>query len=431
VEYQRQVGTPTPAQSSTPYDLLLKDAQLRDGARVDVGIADGIVAAMGALSHAVARQTIELGGRVVMPGLVEAHTHLDKALTVEQVENRSGTLYEAIRCMDHVHRTATVEAIRERALRAARLFVLAGTTTLRTHVDITYTTGLQNLEALLAMREAMRGMLDVQLVTLSCDLCGSAGRRTRELYEEALRLGVDAVGGAPALDRDAREHIDHVFDLAQRYDRPVDLHVDESDDPADFCLPYLAEKTIATGYAGRVMAGHCCALAAVDEAAACAAIDRVRAAGISVVTLPSANLYLQGRGDRGCVRRGITRVRELRAAGVPLCCGSDNVQDPFNPFGRGDPLLVANLFAHAGHLGSPDEQAFALDAITSSPACALGLTRYGLQTGCDADLLVLEAQSPRALLAEVPPRRLVIKRGEIVAETQVAARVHDRASAST
>lgn len=423
-------GAPLPIETSASYDLLLRSALLRDGSPVDLGIRDGVVAAVGALTGAVAERTIDVEGRLVLPGMVEAHTHLDKALTIEQVENRSGTLYEAIRCMEQVHRTATMAAIRERALRAARLFVLAGTTTLRTHVDVTATTGLRGAEALLAVREALRGVLDVQLVMLSCDLCGSEGRRTRELYEEALRLGFDAVGGAPALDRDPREHIDHVFELAERYDRPIDLHVDESDNPADFCLPYLAEKTMAAGYMGRVVAGHCCALAAVDEAVAESAIDGARAAGIAIVSLPSANLYLQGRADRGCIRRGITRVRELRAAGVPLCCGSDNVQDPFNPFGRGDPLLVANLFAHAGHLGSPDEQAFALDAITSTPARALGLDRYGLRPGCDADLVVLETRSARAALAEVPPRWLVIKRGRVVAETRVTVHMPEPACVS-
>lgn len=416
---------PIPIDHHSHFDLLLENVTLRDGSLTDIGIREDRIAAVGSLAGATATRAIDGEQRVVLPGLVEAHTHLDKALTIAEVENQSGTLYEALTCIEHVHRAATRETIMERALRAARLFVAAGTTTLRTHVDITPSIGLTSAEALLAVRESLRGFLDVQLVALSCHLTGPDGPRMRTLMEEAMRLGFDAIGGAPVLDHNPQEHIDFVFDLAQRYDRPVDLHIDESDAPGDFCLPYLADKTRATAYGGRVMAGHCCSLAAVDEATAHATIDRVRAAGISIVTLPSANLYLQGRGDLGRVRRGITRVREFREAGVPVCCGSDNVQDPFNPFGRGDLLLVANLFAHVGHLGSPAEQAYAIDAITHTPACALGLRDYGIQPGYAADLVVLDTHQPRAILAEVPARRLVIKRGSIVAETTMHTRMPD------
>ncbi|HWE61437.1 MAG TPA: amidohydrolase family protein, partial [Chloroflexota bacterium] len=256
------------AATTIQYDLLLQEAMLHDGSVVDFGIRDGRIAALRPSLEGPAARTIQLERRVVLPGLVESHTHLDKALTVSHSENHSGTLYEAMSCMHHVHCSATSTQLHARALRAARLFIAAGTTTLRTHADVTPTLGLLGVQVLLAVREALRGLLDLQIVALSCDLTGQEGRRMRELVEEALRLGVDAVGGAPVLDRDPREHIDFVFDLAQRYDRPVDLHIDESDDPRDFCLPYLAEKTMAVGYGGRVLAGHCCSLAAVDAATA-------------------------------------------------------------------------------------------------------------------------------------------------------------------
>jgi cytosine/creatinine deaminase len=401
-----------------PYDLLLRRAVLRDGTGVDIGIAGSRIVAVAPDLEAPAVRTIDLEGRVVLPGLVEAHTHLDKCLTGELAENRSGTLYEAVDVMGRLQRDRSVETIRVHARQAALLFLGAGVTAIRSHVDINESAGLRGVEALLAVREELAGVLDLQLVALCGGLDDPPRPGVRALAEEALRMGVNAVGGAPALHADPCAYIDVVFELAERYDRPIDLHVDESDDPTHFCLPYLAEKTRGAGYEGRVVAGHCCSLAAVDHLQAERAIEAVRTAGIRVVTLPSCNLYLQGRDDRGIVRRGLTRVRELLAAGVPVSCGSDNVQDPFNPFGNGDLLQVANLLAHAAHFGRLDEQAVALDMITGIPAETLGLADYGLQPGCAADLVVLDTRDPRTILATVPPRRYVLKRGRIVAQTE-------------
>jgi cytosine deaminase len=286
-------------------------------------------------------------------------------------------------------------------------------------VDVNDAIGLRGAEALLLAKERLRGLVDLQLVTLNTRLSGAEGQRGIDRFREAMCMGFDAVGGAPALDADPWEQIDRVFAVAQEFNAPIDLHVDESDNPADFCLPYLAEKTIAEGYQGRVVAGHCCSLAPVDRDQARRAIDLVREAGITVVSLPSANMYLQGRDDSGCIRRGITSVRELLQAGVPVACGSDNVQDPFNPFGRGDLLLVANLFAHAAHLGSPSEQACVLRAITAVPAAAVGYATYGLCVGAPADFVVFDTNDPAGLLPLVPPRRYVVKAGKVVATTRI------------
>jgi cytosine deaminase len=411
-----------------PFDLLLQDAVLLDGTPVDLGIRDGHIVALQMGLRGNAGQTLELGGRVIMPGLVEPHTHLDKSLTVGQAQNRSGTLLEAIDLIGKLQREFTRETVRKRALRTARMFIAAGVTAIRSHVDVTERINLIGVDALLDVREEMRGLIDIQLVTLATSL--SNNPQGRALLHEALRMGVDVVGGAPALDGDPRQHIDFIFALAKQFGRPIDLHMDESDDPKDFWLPYLAEKTMAEGFQGRVVAGHCCALAAVDQETAARTIERVREARISVVTLPSANLYLQGRSDTGKIRRGITRVRELLEAGVPVCCGSDNVQDPFNPFGRGDLLLVANLLAHAAHLGSPTEQAAVLEAITIAPAAALQLPGYGLALDCAADLVVLDTLDPLTVLATVPARRYVIKGGAVVAETRTAHWVQTQAPAA-
>ena len=273
----------TPVSAATalpdrPFDLLLQSGTTASGDRVDIGIRDGRIAAVARMLRGATNATIALDGRVVLPGFVESHTHLDKALSAPPARNHSGTLYEAIEVMGEIFSTETTETIRARALRTAEMFLAAGTTTIRTHVDVHEHVGLAGLEALLSVREAMRGRLDLQIVALSAQLAGPGGTRSRELYEEAVRMGIDAVGGAPALDGDPRSQIDHVFAFALRHDLDIDLHMDESDDPRDFYLPYLAERTIAAGYQGRVVAGHCCALAAVDDTLA-ASHDRGRARG--------------------------------------------------------------------------------------------------------------------------------------------------------
>ncbi|HXT37269.1 MAG TPA: amidohydrolase family protein [Chloroflexota bacterium] len=403
-----------------PLDLILRDARLADGARVDVAIDDGMITAVAPTITGEAAQELRLGGRVLLPAFVESHTHLDKSLTYGLSLNRSGTLREAIARIHEIQARDTVETVYQRAQVSARRYLGFGTITIRTHVDLNAHIGLRAVEALLRLRESLSEVMRIQLVALAHPLTGDAGKSCRELVEESLRMGVDLVGGAPALTIDPGAEIDTVFALATRYQRDIDLHMDESDDAADFCLPYLAQKTLAEGFQGRVTAGHCCSLAAVNDHAAARAIELVRQAEITVITLPSANMYLQGRLDHGPIRRGITQVRQLLAAGVPVACGSDNVRDPFNPFGRCDLLLVANLLAHAAHLGSPDEQAEALRSVTSTPARVVGLTDHAVAPGCQADLVVLDSTDPAGILADVPPRRYVIAKGKVVAETRTS-----------
>ncbi len=215
------------------------------------------------------------------------------------------------------------------------------------------------------------------------------------------------------MEDDQRAFVDEVFRLALRYQKAIDLHVDESESPRDFALGYLAERTLQEGYEWRVVAGHCCSLAAVDDMMAARTIELVARARISVVTLPASNLYLQGRADRQPIRRGLTRVKELIAAGVNVCCGSDNIKDMFNPFGQPDLLLMAHLLGYAAQMGAWDEQAYLLESITTRPAAALS-REGGLAVGVPADLLLVEAQQVRDVISDLPARRTVIKRGRVV-----------------
>ncbi|MCB0158888.1 MAG: amidohydrolase family protein, partial [Caldilineaceae bacterium] len=260
----------------------------------------------------------DLGGRVVLPGLVETHAHLDK--TYLPAANHSGTLFEAIDIWRAIKAQRGYADVRAAALRALQQAVAHGVTALRTHVDTEVAADLITVQALLDLRADVADVIAVQLVALG-DAAGTPEQR--DTLRTALEMGVDCVGGAPVICPDPLATIDAALALAQEFDRPVDLHIDETEDPAVLTLAYLAEQTAARGMQGQVTAGHCCSLAFVDDDTAARVMDAVAAARINIITLPSCNLVLMGRGLRPAPRGG-TRVKELLARGVRVCAGSDN-----------------------------------------------------------------------------------------------------------
>jgi cytosine deaminase len=388
-------------------DILIEDGKI---AQIGKGLKDGDGA------------VLDLEGRMVIPGLVEGHTHLDKALTLDLCDNKEGTLIGAIREMAKVKQKASVEDFYQRAEACLQKFISNGATTVRTHVDVDSSSELRGMEALVRLREAYRDKVWLQLVAFASGASGPLGEpQNKDRLTAAVDMGSDVVGGAPTLAEDPEEHINVAFELALERDLPIDMHIDESDNPDDRALELLAEKTMAEGYEGRVVAGHCCSLAAMDDAAAGRIIEKVAKARISVITMPFCNLYLQGRHDAQPIRRGLTRVKELEAAGVNVYCASDNVQDPFGPFGRADTLEAAWLTGLTAQL-NPSLMTKILDMVTVRPARAVGLGEtYGVATGCAADLVVMAAESVETVVIERPERVLVFKGGRIVSTGQGAA----------
>lgn len=380
---------------------------------MNIAIAAGHIAAVTQDAPVGAAETLDLDGRVVLPGFVEGHIHLDKALTAGLLPNRSGTLKEALEITRQFERQASQADVYARARETALWALRCGSTTIRTHVNVGPAIGLKGLHALVDLRERLTGLVDIQIVALPQRLLGPEWQEGRDLLDSAMREGADAVGGVPLNDTDPGAFVDEIFRIAARHDKPIDLHVDESGSPADCVLGFLAGRTLTTGYQGRVVAGHCCSLSSVDDRTAATTIENVARAGISVATLPGTNLYLQGRGEPHPVRRGLTRVKELIAAGVNVFCGSDNIKDMFNPLGRPDPLLSAHMLGHAAQMGSPDEQGYLLRSITNNPAAALGI-ESGLSDGSKADLVVLDTRSLNEILADLSPCLLVIKEGRVV-----------------
>ncbi|KYH31709.1 amidohydrolase family protein [Neomoorella mulderi] len=393
-------------------DLLIRRARLMDEpGTVDVAIKDGYIVAAGGGVAGSARQMVDAAGRLLIPAFVDAHTHLDKALMAPQ--EGAGSLAEAIEDFQRRSRNMDKNDFVDRGRRVLLMALRHGTTVMRTHITVNESLGLKAVEAALTLKEEFAGKVDLQVFVMASELEPAPAPPLRELFEEALRLGVDGLGGAPHLSERMQEWVDYIFDLAVRYNVLIDFHVDETDAPSVASLEYIAAKTIQTGFQGRVVAGHCCGLAAVDEEKASRTIAAVKEAGISVITLPSCNLYLMGRRDKGLVRRGVTRVRELQAAGVNVAYASDNIRDAFRPFGNANMLEEALITAQVLQMGTPLELKNVMKMGTYNAAAAIGLKAYGVKAGDRADLVLLDATSPAEAIIGQVEKVCVIKGGRV------------------
>lgn len=401
--------------------LLVRRARIADGEPpVDIAVADGRITRIlpsgsGGAAEA-AERVIDAGGCVALPGLIESHIHLDKALLERRRPNQSGTLREALEVTAELKRAFTYDDIYERATQVLRWALARGVTHLRCHAEIDPIVGLLGFRALRDVRRAFEGRVDLQIVAFPQEgVFQSPG--TDRLLRKALESGADLLGGVPYNDRDPVEHIEFLFALAREYDVDLDLHVDFSDNPADRTIVTIADRAIANGYEGRVAVGHLTSLGAVPPGEAGPIIERIRAARIHVITLPATDLYLGGRGREALPLRGLTPVRRLLDAGVNVCLSSNNVRNAFTPLGRADPLEIALLLAYAGHMGAPQDRLRLLEMVTTNPARALGVSaRYGLQEGRDADLVVLRSMRMDEVVADQPGCLWVIKRGRVVVE---------------
>lgn len=402
-------------------DLLIRNARIvgQRGPK-DIGIEAGRIVKIGKIAKR-ARRTIDARGMLASPAFIDSHIHLDKVLIAGQLRpNVSGTLQEAIELIWERKRKYTVSDIKRRAGEIIRMAALNGTTRMRTHADVDTIGGLMPLKGLLATRKAFKRLMDLQIIAFPQEgILRDPG--ADELMRKAMELGADIVGGMPHHERsheEAKRHIDIAFDIAREFDADIDMHVDETDDPNSRSLEYLAEKTIVEGYQGRVTAGHTCALAAYPDDYAREVIHKVKQADINMVTNPVTNLVIQGREDRQPIRRGITRVKELLAAGVNVTFGQDCVDDAFYPFGRADMLEVALITAHAAQLTTPAEIETVFEMMTTNAARTLGvLDDYGIEVGKRADLVILDAKSTKDAICRQGDRRYVIKGGRVIAES--------------
>src|SRR3989454_188641 len=404
----------------------LQDARLADGTRADIVVDGERIAQVGRGGAEGVPDRVDCSGKLLLPAFIDGHVHLDKALIRDELREHDGTLAGALGAIHERKRRYTAADVRDRAREVIESSVRLGTTRLRSHVDVDTIGGLIPLEGVMAAAAETADIAEIRTVAFPQEgLLRDPG--AYDLMEAALEAGANVVGGMPHWEPDEesqREHVRLCFELAERFDRDLDMHVDETDDGGVRTLEMVADEALRRGFVGRVCAGHICSLAAADDDYADRVVEKCRRAGISIAANPVTNLVLQGRGDRGLVRRGTTRIGELRAAGVNVLFGQDCVKDGFYPFGRGSMLEVALISAHAAHLTNKSDLDFALRAVTEAPAQAMGLDDYGLRPGARADLQLLPVTSwAEAMRLQTPPE-MVWFGGRLVAENRIQSVLH-------
>lgn len=388
------------------------NARLPDARIVDIDIEAGVIASVSpAGSSSSSAQVVDLEHKLVLPAFAEPHAHLDKALLSERIDNPSNDLMGAIHALDDARHSITFDDIVDRGVRAAELFARNGATSIRTHADTMDANGLQSVNALLEVKRRCAGFVDIQVaMLLAWPVVGESGARHRDLAEEAVAAGVDVIGGCPHLDDHPEEALEYFLALAERHKLPLDLHADENLRPDSRDLERLADRMLATRPTVLANASHCVSLGMQPAETQRRTAEKVASAGISVTALPITNLFLQSRDVRVAMPRGITAITSLMEAGVVVAAGADNVQDPFNPMGRADPLETASLMVVAGHV-DPDT---ALRCVGRQAHVAVGQIPPGLNPGDRADFVALNASSPREAVAMQPSNRMVIHRGAVV-----------------
>jgi cytosine deaminase len=402
------------------FDLILRQANLPDGRKgQDIAILGGKIAEVAPHIAAEAREEIDAKGRLVTPPFIDPHFHMDATLSLGLPRmNRSGTLLEGIALWGELRPTLTVDALVDRALRYCDLAVTQGLLAVRTHVD-TSDPRLVTVEAMLEVKRRVAPYLDLQVVAFPQDGYYRAKDGVASLTR-ALDMGADIVGGIPHFERtmeEGRASVEALCRLAADRGLPVDMHCDESDDPLSRHVETLAAQTLRFGLQGRVTGSHLTSMHSMDNYYVSKLIPLMVEAQMNVIPNPLINIMLQGRHDSYPKRRGMTRVRELMAAGLNVSFGHDCVMDPWYAMGSGDMLEVGHMAIHVAQMGSLEEKSAIFQALTTNSARTMGLQGYGLDKGCNADLIVLQARDPAEALRLKAVKLAVIRRGRVIART--------------
>jgi cytosine deaminase len=364
-----------------------------------------------------AETVIEAQGRLVIPGFVDAHMHLDKALLLERCQSVEGTFAEAMRETLRAKQGFTIDDIQARARRAIEQSISFGTTAMRSHVEVDPVVGLTGMKALLPLRREYAWGITLQLAVFAQEgITNQPG--TEELLRQAMAMGADLIGSAPYVDPDPEQNIRIIFDIAQEFDCDVDFHLDFLDDDAPLSLPFVIEETQRRGWQHRVCLGHMTKLAGLPPVELDAIAHSVHDAGISILALPASDIYIMSRKDTHNVRRGVAPIHTLAQLGVNVGLATNNVQNLFTPFGDGDVLKICTLLSQVLQMGTAASHELCLEMATTGAAQAIGIDNYGIAAGKVADLVMIDAKSATEAIASAPVGRTVIKQGRVVSTSQ-------------
>lgn len=404
-------------------DLIVRNARLPSdhGRTVDIGVEAGRIVAI-ETGLAAEGEELDVGGRLVAPGFIETHIHLDKSCILDRCNARHGDLPEAIAEVAKAKKGFTPEDVYERGRRTLEKCILNGTTRMRTQLEVDPGIGLRGLEGVLPLIEEYRWAIDIEICVFPQEgLLNNPG--TDELMVEALKRGARVVGAAPYTDSDPHGQIDRVFEMAREFDVDIDMHLDFGPVADRLDLEYVCELADRYGWGGRTAIGHVTKLAGAGPGQFEAAARRMGDAGVALTVLPSTDLFLMGR-DRDCHQvRGVTHTHKLLHHGVNCSLSTNNVLNPFTPFGDCSLIRMANLNANICHIGATHDIRECFAMITERSAKLINAPDYGIEVGKAADFTVLDCERPEEAVAELAPVLFAYKRGRRTV-TRPAAQLH-------
>lgn len=394
------------------FDLLFRNARLPEGGElVEIGVKDGRFAAIGPSLGAEAGEVIDCGGRLVSPGFVETHIHLDKTCTIDRCECETARFpHRAMERTSAIKHSFTVEDVTSRASRTLEKCISHGATLMRTHVEVDPKVGLRGLEGVKALVDAYRWAIDIEICVMPQEgLLNNPG--TDELMVTALENGATVVGAAPNYDTDRAGQIRRVFELARRYDFDIDMHLDSGASANELDTLLVCELTEKHGWGGRVAIGHVTKLSVMPLPEFDQVAKRMADCGVALTVLPATDLYLGGREKDHRVERSVVDANRLARQGVLCSVSSNNILNAFTPMGDGQLIRMANLYANVVQQAMPDALRDTWGMFTTNSARLMRRKDYGIAVGNSADLVVVDAPDPVAAIREVAPVLMGFKRG--------------------
>ncbi|MBW9088544.1 amidohydrolase family protein [Rhizobium wenxiniae] len=391
-------------------DLVLRNVSVaRHPGLVDIAIRDGLIAEIGNRISCEAVEEEDLEGAFAFPGFAESHIHLDKACIMERCSICAGTLEEAVRETAKAKAGFSEDDVYMRASMLVEKAIMHGTNRMRTFVEIDPRAGLRSFEAIKRVRDNYAFAIDIQICAFAQEGL-TQEPETEAMLDEALHSGADLIGGCPYTDVDSAEHVRRIFALARKHDVDIDFHLDFNLDPAKTDLPAVIEATCANGYAGRVTIGHVTNLSMLDPDTLAVVGRKIADAGIALTVLPATDLFLMGRQSNFSIPRGIAPANALSALGVRTAIATNNVLNPFTPFGDASLARMANLYANVMQLSRDEDIALVFDMVSAQASEIMGL-RHDLAVGGPADIVALDAADPCEVVRASAPALAGWKRG--------------------